>query len=189
MTEIEQEPYRGGVPTDAQIDRALAFAMLRTTPLASGTPRDASFDRCFELVVETLAHWAGENAILAPRQRVLARWLAAGGAPPPEGDATPGSSQQEPSPDLSFIPGAIRSIWTTQYIGGEYAEEAAAHLAAAVDWAFNPSDGDGDQETLLADAILRAARYIDAQPCACTDDGPCDRCQALGRWHNRRVDP
>jgi hypothetical protein len=181
MTETGQDPYRGGVPTDAQIDRALELVR-KTAPATA-------FDRHFEGVVGTLAQWAGTNAILVPRQRVLARWLATGGAPVPEGDAVPAPAAEEPSPDLTIVPGAIRNIWTDQYAGSEYAELAAAHLAAAVAWAFNPPDGDGDQETLLADAILRAARYIDAQPCACTDDGPCDRCQALGRWHNRPVDP
>lgn len=59
--------------------------------------------------------------------------------------------------------------------------EAAAALAASIDyWLCGPwDDGDEDQETILAGAVERAARYIAAQPCTCTED-LCPRCQAIG---------
>lgn len=61
------------------------------------------------------------------------------------------------------------------------APEAAAELAAAIDyWFCGPSDdGEESQEYILARTIERAARFIAAQPCLCTED-VCDRCRAIG---------
>ena len=69
--------------------------------------------------------------------------------------------------------------------------EAAAYLAATIDQALNPRDGDEAQESLLAQAVWAAVAYIEAQPCECDpidpyEDGPCDRCHALGRVADRQ---
>jgi hypothetical protein len=71
--------------------------------------------------------------------------------------------------------------------------EAAAYLAATIDQAFNPPDGDESQEWLLARAVWGAVAYIQAQSCGCNpqdpyEDGPCDRCYVLGRIADKRED-
>lgn len=61
------------------------------------------------------------------------------------------------------------------------ATEAAAELAAAIDyWFCGPSDdGEESQEYILTGTVERAARFVASQPCACTED-ICDRCRAIG---------
>jgi hypothetical protein len=70
-------------------------------------------------------------------------------------------------------------------------------MCCAIDAAFNPPDGDGDEESLLTEAISKAAAFIEAQPCQCTyadfghgteADERCDRCEALGRAGDMRCD-
>lgn len=70
------------------------------------------------------------------------------------------------------------------------ASEAAATLAAAIDhWLCGPyDDGDEGQEFLLTRAVGRAARFIAAQPCQCTDD-LCDRCLAIGCAYGQHRTP
>jgi hypothetical protein len=56
--------------------------------------------------------------------------------------------------------------------------------------AFNPPDDDAAFESIVIDAVERAAQFIEAQPCKCDRthedkyelgaDG-CERCQVLGR--------
>lgn len=64
------------------------------------------------------------------------------------------------------------------------ATEAAATLAAAIDyWLCGPGDdGDEGQEYILTRTVKRAARFIADQPCRCTED-LCDRCRAIGCDH------
>ena len=65
--------------------------------------------------------------------------------------------------------------------------EAAEVLAGAIDYAFNPPDGDGAAEAGLVDAVLKAMRFIEDQACTCVpDDDPCPRCEALGRFQDER---
>lgn len=61
------------------------------------------------------------------------------------------------------------------------ATEAAAELAAGIDYWLcgQADDGDESQEHVLVRAVERAARFIAAQPCGCTVD-LCERCQAIG---------
>jgi hypothetical protein len=60
-------------------------------------------------------------------------------------------------------------------------------LRDAVLHAFNPSDDDGAEESIMEKAIFDAADFIADQPCLCkvTDDGdydePCSRCAVLGQ--------
>jgi hypothetical protein len=72
-------------------------------------------------------------------------------------------------------------------------DEVAEEFAAAIDFAFNPADNDGSQESLLIGAMLAAAAWIEQQPCACTpemveDWDACGRCGALGRLGDRRLE-
>lgn len=101
------------------------------------------------------------------------------------------SQQQGASITLSDgTPETVIACWRGAWSGyspGER-EEALERLSAAIDHAFNPADRDSDQGSLLEDAVLAAAMYIEVQPCDCTDDGPCPRCIALGRWWNNAVD-
>lgn len=52
---------------------------------------------------------------------------------------------------------------------------------------FNPPDDDVAEIAIHLDAIMRAGKFIEAQPCTCEDGAaeylvdPCPRCQALGR--------
>lgn len=72
-------------------------------------------------------------------------------------------------------------------------EDAASRLAGAIDYAFNPSDGDSDQTSLLVAPVLAAMRFIEDQPCMCDELPepeewePCGRCTALGRDRNQPV--
>lgn len=60
---------------------------------------------------------------------------------------------------------------------------------------LNPRDDDIGEPALMVEVIETAARYIEAQPCSCPPDAgppewetPCDRCQALGRARDERID-
>jgi len=64
------------------------------------------------------------------------------------------------------------------------AVEAAAELAAAIDyWLCGPfDDGDEGQEYILGRAVERAARFIASLPCTCDmpDGDLCQRCLCIG---------
>lgn len=70
------------------------------------------------------------------------------------------------------------------------APEAAAELAAAIDyWLCGPADdGDEGQEYILTRTVERAARFIAAHPCLCTED-LCDRCMAIGCGYGEHRTP
>lgn len=64
--------------------------------------------------------------------------------------------------------------------------DAVTDLAATIDhWLCGPrDDGDESQECILANAVERAARFIESLPCGCDPDGElCQRCLALGCDH------
>lgn len=71
-----------------------------------------------------------------------------------------------------------------------------AFVDAAIGLAFNPPDDDVAAESILADAVERAAQFIESLPCTCGaappdeygDRMPCDRCQAIGRDHDVPID-
>jgi len=74
-------------------------------------------------------------------------------------------------------------------------EEAAAYvlLRDKVIELFNPRDDDVSEESIMIDALKRAAAFIEEQLCHCTQDvrppdweTPCPRCVALGRRLNLR---
>jgi hypothetical protein len=53
---------------------------------------------------------------------------------------------------------------------------------------FNPPDDDAAEESILEDALARAAMFIEKQPCTCEDHGDqCDRCYALGRHGDQEI--
>jgi hypothetical protein len=92
--------------------------------------------------------------------------------------------------EFAYVPEAVENCWRGAW--GGYTEpervEFLEDLSAAVDFAFNISDDDSDQGSILVSAILHAATYISAQPCTCTEDEPCHRCLALGRYFDKRND-
>lgn len=57
-------------------------------------------------------------------------------------------------------------------------------VSAAVCVFFNPPDDDASFESIMVDAIARAAEFIEEQPCTCDapDGDVCDRCVVLGRF-------
>ena len=91
------------------------------------------------------------------------------------------------------VPEHLIELYKTCYQPDAEGLDAAAYFAAAIDHAFNPRDGDEAQEFLLVNALLNAARWIEAQPCGCDpvdpwQDGPCGRCDALGRINNHPIE-
>lgn len=70
-------------------------------------------------------------------------------------------------------------------------------LADAVFDKLNPHDQDIAEVAIAIAAVEYAAAYIEAQPCTCApnagppdfDVDPCDRCSALGRARDVRLDP
>lgn len=59
--------------------------------------------------------------------------------------------------------------------------------------AFNPSDGDVAELSIMTTAIDHAWGFIVAQPCRCEPDAgdwsdPCDRCRVLGRIRDDRLE-
>lgn len=64
---------------------------------------------------------------------------------------------------------------------------SAPLLAGAIDYAFNPAYPDGSDDACMFDAILKAMRFIEDQPCQCVAGGDqCARCAALGRCQDIR---
>lgn len=61
-------------------------------------------------------------------------------------------------------------------------------LADKVIELFNPPDHDVAEEALLADALERAAEFIETRFCTCSRDEACARCEALGRYADQRVE-
>lgn len=65
-----------------------------------------------------------------------------------------------------------------------------AYVTKAIMYGLNPPDDDAAFESVLVAQLTRAVGFILAQPCTCKpgdDDGACDRCDAVGRWHNEVV--
>lgn len=62
-----------------------------------------------------------------------------------------------------------------------------------IEW-FNPPDGEEAEESILADAVMAAGKFIEAQPCTCEDGAatfdvdPCERCQVLGRGADAEIE-
>jgi len=83
-------------------------------------------------------------------------------------------------------PETVLACWKGAWDGYEPQDrtEELERLSAAIDFAFNTPDGDGDQGSLLEESVLAAAAYIEAQPCTCTEFDPCPRCHALNRWRD-----
>jgi hypothetical protein len=75
---------------------------------------------------------------------------------------------------------------TAQHIDPDDARAYRFLADKVIEW-FNPPDGDEAEESLLADAVMRAGKFIEAQPCTCEEGAaeflvdPCARCAALGR--------
>jgi len=90
--------------------------------------------------------------------------------------------------EFGFVPEAEASCWKGAWGGytGVEQTEMLELLSAAIDFAFNPSDDDSDQGSILERALLDAAAYIAAQPCTCTEGDSCARCHALGRDYDQR---
>ena len=69
-------------------------------------------------------------------------------------------------------------------------EQAYGMVRESITEHLNPPDEDSAEEAILMEAVARAAAFIDAQPCSC--DAPegdvCDRCMALGRFANERLE-
>lgn len=91
--------------------------------------------------------------------------------------------------EFASTPEAVEACWRGSFSGDDdaYRTELLEDLAATIDWCFNPRDDDVAVNSILIDAVLGAAAYIASLPCTCApgdDDGPCDRCSALGRWHD-----
>ena len=85
-------------------------------------------------------------------------------------------------------------VWTGAWDGDDLSEcrVELERLGDVIDERFNPADSDYDQGYILRLAVVNAADYIESQPCTCPSedddaDEPCDRCCALGRWHDVRV--
>lgn len=60
-------------------------------------------------------------------------------------------------------------------------------LGNALVYLLNPPDDDAAFEHVVVQALVGAVEFIEEQPCTCApgdDDSPCDRCAALGRWHD-----
>lgn len=60
-----------------------------------------------------------------------------------------------------------------------------------IDW-FNPPDGEDACESICMDAVERAYKFAESQPCTCAARAgevfdPCSRCQVLGRLKNKAV--
>jgi len=92
--------------------------------------------------------------------------------------------------EFDYVPEAVEKCWEGAWSGDtpEERTEQLERISAAADFAFNFADGDSDCGSLITDAILHAATYISAQPCTCTEDEPCHRCLALGRYFDKRND-
>lgn len=67
-------------------------------------------------------------------------------------------------------------------------------MEVIIDW-FNPPDEDAACESICLDAIERAYRFAESQPCTCPPDDmdpnqefeACQRCQVLGRVQDTEV--
>lgn len=95
------------------------------------------------------------------------------------------------SSEFDYVPDSVEACWQGSWDGDDLAKcrEYLVMLSSAIDWAFHPADDDIAGEAILVDAVLGAARYIAAQPCTCKDDyDACDRCRALGRYRDERLD-
>lgn len=93
--------------------------------------------------------------------------------------------------EFDFVPESVEGCWQGSWDGNDLPEcrERLVMLASVIDWAFHPGDDDIAAEAILTEAVLRAARYIAAQPCTCKDDyDACDRCRALGRYRDERME-
>jgi hypothetical protein len=92
--------------------------------------------------------------------------------------------------DWSFTPQAVVDCWKGSFMGDDLAlrDEMLEEIAATIDYSFNVADHDESIYSILTSAVLHAAAYISRQPCTCTDDEPCERCLALGRYFDKRND-
>ncbi len=90
--------------------------------------------------------------------------------------------------DWSFTPQAEVDCWKGSFRGDdlELRDEMLEGIAATIDYCFNCADHDESVYSILTSAVLHAAAYIAGQPCACTEDEPCGRCLALGRYFDKR---
>ncbi len=92
--------------------------------------------------------------------------------------------------DWTFTPEEVVACWRGSFSGDELAlrDEMLEEIAATIDYCFNCADHDESIYSILTSAVLHAAEYISAQPCSCTEDEPCGRCLALGRYFDKRND-
>lgn len=75
---------------------------------------------------------------------------------------------------------------TAEHIDPDDAKAYRLLADKVIEW-FNPPGGEESEESILMDAVLRAGKFIEAQPCTCDPDEAaiygeaCPRCAALGR--------
>lgn len=78
-------------------------------------------------------------------------------------------------------------------LGDPTADDARDYRTLAnqvIKW-FNPPDDDVAEIAIHLDAVMRAGKFIEEQPCTCEEGAaeflvdPCPRCQALGRAADR----
>lgn len=72
--------------------------------------------------------------------------------------------------EFDYVPSVVEDCWRGTFGGYDEAErvQALEEYAAAIDYCFNPKDGDGAQESLLIGAMLAAASFVASLPCTCT---------------------
>jgi len=88
----------------------------------------------------------------------------------------------------AYTPEEVVTCWQGSFDGDdtEMRTIQLEELAATVDHCFNIADHDMDIYSILNDAVRHAGEFIASLPCECTDDEPCRRCLALGRYFNKR---
>lgn len=95
---------------------------------------------------------------------------------------------ERPLPPARWVGEAVHLAWDHSDDGDEQPENV---VSRAIVYLFNPPDDDVAYESLLVDALERAAHFIATKPCMCPPDaddwGPCDRCEALGRVNDTLI--